>query len=155
MSEEVLDAVTKATGVAASIPVTGASNVPHAMQLPDPTEGGAFRTFLNSFGRGNRDDAGRTDDTSITQALSLLNDRNVTDRVKSTAVGSKLGATLKATPNDAGAIVDSLYLNIVGRRPTASERNAAINYLNSGNNLTQKSEDLQFALINKLEFIFN
>src|SRR5207237_12027 len=86
------DPATQATGVAASIPVTGASNVPHAMQLPDPTEGGAFRTFLNSFGRGNRDDAGRTDDTSITQALSLLNDRNVTDRVKSTAVGSKLGA---------------------------------------------------------------
>src|SRR5438105_5021890 len=65
MSEEVLDAVTKATGVAASIPVTGASNVPYAMQLPDPTEGGAYRGFLNNFERGNRDDAARTDDSSI------------------------------------------------------------------------------------------
>ena len=155
MAEEVMDGIVKATGVGVSLPATGIGNVTRAMQLPDPTEGGPYRTFLNNFERGNRDDAGRTDDTSIVQALTLMNDSVfVSSRLKSTAVGSKLGAMLKATPNDPGAVVDGLYLNTVGRYPTTDERNAAVNYLKSGT-LTQKSEDLQFALLNKLEFLFN
>ena len=154
MSEEVLDAIFRATGVGGTLSVTNVGSVPKAMMLPDPTEGGAFRTFLNGFGRGNRDDDARSDDSSIVQALSLLNDRVVTDRTKSAAVGSKVGTLLKATPNDPGAIADGLYLNTVGRYPSASERTAAIDYLKSGN-LTQKTEDLQFALLNKLEFLFN
>jgi len=154
MSEEVLDAITKGTGVPATIAVTGGNPVTRAMALPDPTEGSAFRTFLNNFGRGNRDDETRTDDGSIVEALSMLNDRTVTDRIKSTPTTSKLGALLKATPNDPGAVADGLYLNLLGRFPTANERGAAINYLKSGT-LAAKSEDLQYALINKLEFLFN
>ena len=38
--------------------------------------------------------------------------------------------------------------------PTYSERAAAITYL-TGGDLTRKTEDLQFALLNKLEFLFN
>jgi uncharacterized protein DUF1549/uncharacterized protein DUF1553 len=154
MAEEVLDAVFKSTGVGGSLTVTGIGSSPRAMQLPDPTEGGSFRTFLNNFGRGNRDDDDRSDDTSIVQALALMNDRTVTDRVKTTATGSKVGALVKATPNDHGAIADALYLNTLGRLPSANERNAAIAYLDSGD-LAKKSEDLQFALLNKLEFLFN
>jgi len=154
MAEEVLDAIVKATGVPASLSITGMNPVPRAMMLPDPTEGGAYRTFLNNFVRGNCDDDARSDDSSIVQALTLLNDRTVTDRVKSTTTGSRLGALLKANPSDSGAIVDALYLNTLGRTPTANERSAGITYLTSGN-LTQKSEDLQFALLNKLEFLFN
>jgi len=154
MSEEVLDAIAKSTGVGATIAVTGANPVTRTMALPDPTEGGAFRTFLNNFGRGNRDDETRTDDGSIVEALSMLNDRIVTDRIKSTQTTSKLAALLKASPTDPGPIADGLYLNILGRLPTANERAAAINYLKSGT-LAQKSEDLQYALINKLEFLFN
>ena len=154
MAEEVLDAIVKSTGVSALLTVSGSNNVAHAMQLADPTEGGAYRGFLNNFERGNRDDAARTDDSSIVQALSLLNDRNVTERVKATATGSRLGALMKATPTDFGAIADGLYLNTLGRYPSASERTAAITYLKSGT-LAQKGEDLQFALINKLEFLFN
>jgi hypothetical protein len=154
MSEEVLDAIVKSTGVSASFAVTGSTPVMRAMQIPDPTEGGAYRTFLNNFGRGNRDDSARTDDGSIVEALSLLNDRIVTDRTKSTAVNSKVGALTKATPSDQGAIVDGLYLNTLGRYPTTAERNAGIAYLKSGD-LVRKSEDLQYALLNKLEFLFN
>ena len=42
----------------------------------------------------------------------------------------------------------------LGRFPTATERQAAITYLGSGD-LTRKTEDLQFALLNKLEFMFD
>jgi len=154
MAEEVFDAITKSTGVGANLNVSSGLVVTRAMALPDPTEGGTFRTFLNSFGRGNRDDDVRADDSSIVQALALLNDRTVTDRVKTTATGSKLGALLRGGTTDAGAVADALYLNILGRKPTDAERAFAINYLKSGE-LAKKSEDLQFALINKLEFLFN
>ena len=154
MAEEVLDAIVKSTGVAASFTVTGTGPVPRALQVPDPTEGGTYRTFLNNFGRGNRDDDTRSDDGSIVEALSLLNDRIVTDRTKSTAVNSRVGALTKATPTDQGAIVDGLYLNTLGRYPTTAERNTGIAYLKSGD-LVKKSEDLQYALLNKLEFLFN
>jgi hypothetical protein len=154
MSEEVLDAIVKSTGVSASFPVNGLTTVPRALQLPDPTEGGGYRTFLNNFGRGNRDDEMRTDDGSIVQALGLMNDRIITDRTKAAALNSKVGALTKATPSDQGAIVDGLFLNTLGRYPTTAERNAGIAYLKSGD-LVRKSEDLQYALLNKLEFLFN
>ena len=55
---------------------------------------------------------------------------------------------------DPGEIADTLYLATLSRYPTAAERDAAVAYLKSGD-LTKKTEDLQFALLNKLEFLFN
>jgi hypothetical protein len=153
MSEAMLDAVVRATNSTLSINVTGIGAVNRAMKLPDTTEGGNFRNFLNGFGRGNRDDQRRSDDSSIVQALTLMNDRIVTDRIKGTLAGSTVARTLQAT-RDPGEITDALYLATLSRSPSASERNAGISYLRSGD-LTRKTEDLQFALLNKLEFVFN
>jgi hypothetical protein len=158
MSEEVLDAIVKATGVGITINLTTAqaqtaTQVTKAMQLPDPTEGGAFRTLLNNFGRGNRDDDPRASDSSIVQALSLMNDNNVVSRVRASNPASTVAKTLAAT-KDPGAIADTLYLATLARYPDASERVNAINYLKSGD-INRKTEDLQFALLNKLEFLFN
>jgi len=157
MAEEILDAVVKATGVGVTINLTGpAGNIPQvnkAMLLPDPTEGGNFRALLNNFGRGNRDDDPRTDDSSIVQALSLMNDQNIVTRVRNSNAASTVAKTLAST-KDPGAIADALYLAALSRYPDASERNTAIAYLKSGD-LTKKTEDLQFALLNKLEFLFN
>ncbi len=152
-AEEMLDAVVKATHTTLSITVSGFGPVTKAMQLPDTTEGGNFRAFLNGFGRGNRDDQPRSGDGSIVQALSLMNDRIVTDRVKAATAGSSVASTLQAT-KDPAAIAEALYVATLGRYPTAPERQAAITYLRSGD-LTRKTEDLQFALLNKLEFLFN
>jgi Protein of unknown function (DUF1549)/Protein of unknown function (DUF1553) len=157
MAEEILDAVVKATNVGVTINLTGpVGNIPQvnkAMLLPDPTEGGNFRALLNNFGRGNRDDDVRTDDSSIVQALALMNDANIVTRVRASNPASTVAKTLAAT-KDPGAIADTLYLATLSRYPDASERNAAIAYLKSGD-LTKKTEDLQFALLNKLEFLFN
>ena len=153
MAEQAVDAIEKATNINTSITINGLPAAVRAMQLPDPTEGGAFRTFLNNFGRGNRDDQPRSNDSSIVQALTLMNDRIVTDRVKVTATGSTVAQTLQAT-KDPGAIADALYVATLSRYPTLAERNAAITYLRSGD-LNRKSEDLQYALLNKLEFLFN
>jgi len=153
MAEEILDAIAKSTGVPVNLAVNGASPVSRAMLLPDPTEGGTFAEFLDNFERGNRDDELRNSDSSIVQVLALLNDRIVTDRIASTNSAS-LVARLIGQSSDPAAIAEGLYLNTLSRYPTADEKAHAVTYLKSGA-LAKKTEDLQFALINKLEFLFN
>ena len=154
MAEEMVDAIAKATNSTLSFPVAAMAPVTKAVQLPDTTEGpAAFRTFMNNFGRGNRDDQPRTADSSIVQALALMNDRIVTDRIKANVPTSTVATTLAAS-RDPGTIADTLYVTTLARYPNFSERSAAITYLSSGD-LTRKTEDLQFALLNKLEFLFN
>ena len=158
MAEEVLDAVLKATAVGTTINLavpqgTPVVQVTKAMQLPDTTEGGAFRTILNNFGRGNRDDDLRANDSSIIQALTLLNDANIVTRVRASNAQSSVAKTLAAT-KDPGEIAERLYLATLSRYPSVTERDAAAAYLKSGD-LSKKTEDLQFALLNKLEFLFN
>jgi hypothetical protein len=156
-AEMMLDAVAKATNVPVSLNVTGmTSPVTKAMQLPDTVEPGVrnqFGTFLNDFGRGDRDLTPRSNDSSITQSLSLLNSTIVTTRVKRTATNSTV-SKIMATTTDPSSIVDQLYLATLSRYPTSTEKALAINYLNSGT-LSQRTEDLQYALINQLEFLFD
>jgi hypothetical protein len=153
MAEEMVDAIARATNSTLSFQIASMGVVTKAVQLPDTTEGGGFRNFMNNFGRGNRDDQPRSADSSIVQALGLMNDRIVTDRIKASAAGSTVATTLQAT-KDPGSIADALYVSTLARYPNFDERAAAIAYLRSGD-LTRKTEDLQFALLNKLEFLFN
>jgi hypothetical protein len=152
-SEEMLDSVVRATSTSLSINVNGLGLINKAMKLPDSTEGGSFRNFLNVFGRGNRDDQARSEESSIVQALMVMNDRIVTDRARASTAGSTVAKTLQAT-KDPGTITDVLFIATLSRYPTLAERNAAVGYLKSGD-LTRKTEDLQFVLLNKLEFLFN
>jgi hypothetical protein len=155
-AEMLYDAVAAATGVETLIDVRGTSSVAHAMQLPDPLEPGPFTRvgiFLNNFGRGNRDDALRTNDGSILQALAVMNDTIVTSRILRSTSGSAVARVLAST-SDPGAIVDQIYLDTLSRRPNAAERQVAINSLLEGD-LGDSAEDLQFALINSLEFLFD
>lgn len=152
-AEALLDAITAATAVPVSLPVAGLTAVSKAMQLPDPLEArrSPASLFLNQFGRGNRDDVARTNDGAISQALSMMNDTIVTTRVRS-ANNSTVSKVLAST-SDPGAIADQLYLATLSRRPTSAERQTAINYLLAGT-LAERAEDLQFSLINSLEFLF-
>jgi len=154
-AEELLDALGKATSVPPSFNVQGIGTVTKAIALPDTTEAArnSFGRLLDEFGRGNRDDVMRSNDSSISQALSLMNDTIVTTRVKKATANSTVSKVLAST-TDPGSIADQLYLATLSRKPTATERQTAINYLKSGT-LQQKTEDLQFALLNSLEFLFD
>lgn len=161
-AEEVLDAVTKATGVPAALNVNGyAAPIAWAGQLPDvdvePSGGGGrpYRLFLDTFLRGDRDTQKRSAEGSISQALSMLNDRIVTDRVKATANGL-VGKLLLArtSPSDT---VDTLFLSLLSRPPSPAEKEAAVGLLTNlapGQTVTTVTEDLAFALLNKLDFLF-
>jgi hypothetical protein len=155
-AEETLDAIARATNVPITYNVNGLGSVTSAMKLPDTTEprNNVYGRFLDEFGRGNRDDQPRTNDTSIAQALSLMNDGTiVVSRVHKATPNSTVAKTLAST-SDPGTIVDQIFLATLSRRPTTSERQTSVSYL-LGGNLQQRTEDLQWTLLNSLEFLFD
>src|SRR5262249_21706313 len=159
-SEEMLDAVTLATGVPLQMQVAGyAAPIAWAGQLPDTLEPNArspYRPFLDAFLRGDRDGEPRSSQGSITQALESLNDKVVTDRVKSTAPLSAVAALVaaKASPADT---VRSLYISTLSRPPSASELAEGVALfagMKAGQTVASVTEDLQYSLLNKLDFLF-
>jgi len=153
MAEALLDAVFKATNQGDAVYVSGDMLVAKMMGLPDTYDGVPYSAFLNDFGRGNRDDVPRTNEGSVTQTLRMLNDPVITQRIKATAPDSTLQKLLAST-KDPGEIADTLYLTFLSRYQSGPERDAAIAYLADGD-LAANSEDLQYALINRLTFLFN
>jgi hypothetical protein len=156
MAESMLDAITKATNVPVTLNISGGGTTTQAMKLPDTIEvrNTVYGRFLDEFGRGNRDDQARENDTSIAQALSLMNDNSVVvSRVHKATANSTVAKALAAS-TDPNAITDQLYLATLSRYPTATEKTQAVAYLKSGT-LAQKTEDLQWVLLNSLEFMFH
>lgn len=155
-AEMLLDAVAKATNVPVTYAITGGMSSTLAMKLPDTTEvrNTAYGRFLDEFGRGNRDDEPRSNDSSIPQVLSLMNDPTVVlNRIHRSNAASTVAKVL-AGSTDPGTIVDQLYVATLSRHPSAAEKQQSIAYLNGGN-LAQRTEDLQWVLLNSLEFLFD
>jgi hypothetical protein len=156
MAESMLDAIAKATSVPVTYAINGLPAVTSAMKLPDPLDvrNNVYGRFLDEFGRGNRDDESRDNDSSIAQALSLMNDGTVVvNRTHKNTANSTVAKTLAST-TDPNVIADQLYLYTLSRYPTSTEKTQAVAYLKSGT-LAQKTEDLQWVLLNSVEFLFN
>jgi hypothetical protein len=156
MAESMLDAIAKATSVPVTYTINGLPAVTSAMKLPDPLDvrNNVYGRFLDEFGRGNRDDQPRSNDSSIAQALSLMNDATVVvNRTHRNTANSTVAKTL-ASSTDPNVIADQLYLYTLSRYPTAAEKTQAVAYLKSGT-LQNKTEDLQWVLLNSVEFLFN
>ncbi|MEO8370343.1 MAG: DUF1549 domain-containing protein [Candidatus Solibacter sp.] len=174
--EEIVDAVTDATGSKPCTLVSGACSAPgyaatgwtdlgmgrpfYAMQFPDVvnTEG-TTNGFLDSFVRGNRDDQPRGGDGSILQALNMMNATLLENKLALTgALASPLLTgiiqTTGASNTDA---VNKLFLNILSRYPSSSEMSTALAALPAGNGAARNSaiQDLAWSLFNKVDFIFN
>ncbi|MEP6962436.1 MAG: DUF1553 domain-containing protein, partial [Acidobacteriota bacterium] len=155
-SEEIHDAITQSSAIGATY--TNANwnptTVTWAMQFPEPLNTGPT-TFMNAFLRGNRDLAQRKGDSTITQALALMNDTFVTGRTTSNAATSLLIQALKMSDDQA---VSTLYLNVLSRYPTPAESATAIgNLKNAGSAAarTQEGRNLLWSLYNKVDFMFN
>ncbi|MCE9563260.1 MAG: DUF1549 and DUF1553 domain-containing protein, partial [Planctomycetes bacterium] len=112
--------------------------------------------FLDSFGRPdpNQDPpCERTPDTTVVQALHLMNSPNLYRKVTD---DSGRCATLAKSDKKPAELVEELYLLAYGRFPTENERTAAVKRFEKPN-ATRRSvtEDLMWALINTPEFVFN
>jgi hypothetical protein len=125
-----------------------------AMQLPDTNEPRRHNdalAFMNVFGRGNRFDVTRTSDSSVLGSLSLMNSPFITNKVAGQS--SSNVARLLQNPMTDESVLDQLFLQTLSRRPTAGEKQAVLD--RRGKTRTEWAEDIQWALINKLDFLFN
>lgn len=158
-AEELRDALARASAVPAPLQVRESAPVDWAGQLPDPLEprrgtNAVERTFLDTFGRGNRDSVLRSSEGSILQGLALLNDPTVTERLRPNRVGSTV-AIAAALPDDDA--VRLLFLAFLARLPSeweATQAREAIVLRREGVSRAQAVSDVAWALCNKLDFVF-
>jgi hypothetical protein len=112
--------------------------------------------FLDSFGRPdpNQDPpCERTSDTTVVQALHLMNSPNLYRKVTNDEGHC---ATLAKSNKTNAEIVEELYLLAYCRYPTEAERTAAAKRFDKkGATRRTATEDLLWALINTPEFVFN
>lgn len=112
--------------------------------------------FLDSFGRPdpNQDPpCERTTDTTVVQALHLMNSPNLHRKV--TSDDGRAAALAKSSKSPA-ELAEELYLLAYCRKPTDTERAAAVKRFGKpGVTRRQAVEDLMWALVNTPEFVFN
>ncbi|MGH9626920.1 MAG: DUF1553 domain-containing protein, partial [Bryobacteraceae bacterium] len=170
MAEEVHDAVTLATGISGqyTYPIRNGQTLPRgtrplpqsepvtwAMQLPGPNEpgnNGNARNFMDSFLRGNRDTADRSNAGSIQQQLNLMNDAFVNNRIRVTA--SPVLRRIASLPSNE-EVLDEIFLTFLSRKPSPRERQAGISFLEQAANRNEALEDLAWVAINKVDFLFS
>src|SRR5262249_10221276 len=117
-AEEIHDSIVKAAGVTPTYSLDyNASTYPlppvnWAMELPDTTEprsNGAVAQFLNAFGRGDRDQTRRDASGSSVEALNMMNNAFVMNRIHNSNNGSNVQQLLRQTADPLG-IIEGLYL---------------------------------------------
>lgn len=162
-AEEIHDAIMKATSIGATYQMrdTLGNNtwtVNWAMQLPDTQEpqrtNGAVAGFLNSFIRGDRDVKPRSLEPSIMQSLNLMNNNFVMSRIHNANAGSTVSKLLADANRSSQDIITQLYLSTLSRNPTSDEINALLPQFGTLGR-RQAAEAIQWALLNKMDFIFN
>lgn len=108
--------------------------------------------FLDTFGRPNENQdppCERMPESTVTQALHLMNSQQLDQRVRSDdGRAARLAASQMAPPQ----IVDELYLSTYTRYPSADERDYAVNLINAAADRRSAIEDLMWAMLNTPEF---
>jgi hypothetical protein len=159
-AEEIHDAVAKATAMTQLYAFAAPSILQPtawAGQFPDTSEprtNFAVAQFLNVFGRGDRDQNPRRTDGSVLQGLTMLNNTFVINRTRPDGPMPTAVTTLLEQTSDPNTIIRQLYLNTLSRRPTQAEVDAVMPTFQQLGNV-EAAEDLQWVLLNRLEFVFN
>ncbi|MFN0084887.1 MAG: DUF1549 domain-containing protein [Blastocatellia bacterium] len=158
-AEQLHDSISLATGVFGEYkrrdwlyetPVTPARFWTEASS-PEEINNAEAKSFLRTFGQSNREQFDRQPGGSILQAMTMMNSPFVTRRVQA-ANHSLVEQLIHSAANDA-EIVDRLYLATLSRAPSPREKRIALEWL--APDRRQGAEDLQWSLLNKLDFIFN
>jgi hypothetical protein len=110
--------------------------------------------FLDTFGRPdpNQDPpCERTPDTSVVQALHLMNAPALNSKISD---DSGRAAALAATDKTPEAIIEELYLLTLCRKPTPEEVSECRTAFDGSATRRLATEDLLWALFNSAEFVF-
>ena len=147
-AEQVLDAVSAATGVPASFP--GNPNGTRAIEL---AEGAVDHPFLQAFSKPVRDvicECAREDEPTLNQVIHLLNNPKILGDIASSR--SHVSHWVASDLQDA-EIHDAMYLSTLSRYPTAAERQLLTDHLTQASDRLTAFHDLQHALLNLNEFL--
>jgi Protein of unknown function (DUF1549)/Protein of unknown function (DUF1553) len=156
-AEETWDAISQSTGVFDEYKsLYGLRSYKYVMQSSFYHDyAGKYNGMFNlmqCFGQTDREDLPQ-DRSSLIQSASLLNSDPVLQRIK-VQKGSRLEKLLSAKPAKKDEeIVEELFLATINRFPTAQEQALALKLFAA--NREQGAEDLLWALINRVDFIFN
>jgi len=157
-AEEVHDSLVTATNLFTEYAIRSTDlKVKYAMEAGpedfsdrlNPT-GKQIHFFLDAFGQTNREASERSNDGEITQAILLMNSPFVLDQIKAKD-GSFLAGLLKQDlPEDEK--IARLFQRFLMRAPAPAELTQAKTVIKTG---TPGWEDLQWLLVNKVEFVHN
>ncbi len=152
-AEEVHDAVATATQISGGFRIRGMDEaIPWAMQLPEPLNvRGLGGQLLTSFLIGDRDLNPRSGEATILQAMNMLNNNFVVQRVRDRNQ-STVARLLDREELSNAEIVDELFLNTLSRFPTVGEQKVSLQAMEG--NRVRGAEDLQWALLNKVDFLY-
>ncbi len=158
-SEELHDAIVEATGVYPDYPrkhmLYGTTQSPirywTQAATPENIGDGEAKQLLRTFGQSNREWANPAKNGSILQAMMMMNSKFVTNRV--TATGVSFSKTMLDSERTDEQIVEAMYLRSLSRKPTEGDCEIARSWI--AENRQIGIEDLQWSLLNKLDFLFN
>ena len=159
-AEEVYDSLVGATNLFTDVPIRGTDvKVRFASEAYSPDEFirgindpvlKEIHFFLESFGQTNRQSSERSNDGAITQAVQLMNSPLVHRQIRA-AEGSYLAGLLKqALPEEEK--IRRMFERFLVRRPTPDELTNAKKVVTGG---PEGWEDLQWLLVNRVEFVHN
>jgi hypothetical protein len=116
-------------------------------------EGNSIKALMQSFFQSTRETpALLTNRPSAVQAMLMMTAPTVIDRI-STRSDSRLQRLLASSQTDP-ELVEELFLASLSRRPNPQEIEVATRILQEGDR-RQRAEDLQWALVNTVEFLLN
>jgi Protein of unknown function (DUF1549)/Protein of unknown function (DUF1553) len=148
-AEVLLDAISDITGVPESFDAAPPGTRAVAQWTTRNTS-----LFLDTFGRPdpNQDPpCERTPDTSVVQALHLMNAPGVNKKI---AADAGRVAKLSASDLPPAKVVEELYLLVYNRLPEDEERDYGSALFEGPGGRRRAAEDLLWALINSPEFVF-
>ncbi len=156
--EEIHDAVAQASNILPSYDIPNYGTFTQAMRFPEPinTPGRRYQNVVNlldAFLRGDRDTEERKPEGSIAQALAMMNDPFLMQRVQSNGPPNSLLVRNLSLPND--QLVTNLFLAVLSRYPTDTEKAAAVANLSTASTRNAEAENLLWSLFNKVDFLFN
>ena len=122
-----------------------------AMQLSEPRGGTDLKYLLRTFGQSTRRNPPKPLNGSVRQPLALMQSPILSERVTADK-DSRVQRLLDTYPDD-DKVVDELFLATLARSPSEDEKQVALAELSSDR--TRGAENLQWALINNVEFFFN
>ena len=148
-AEQMMDAVAVATGTKEKF-----ANLPTGMRAAEVPDGMvAGNDFLALFGRPSRKSAcecERSSNLSLSHAMNLINGAMIGEALE--APDNRIKKLIESEKDDS-KVVESIYLAVLNRKPTAEETKA-VNFSQDGKRL-EVAQDLAWALFNSPAFLFN